>query len=80
MCASWRQPLTLFYQIPFSDFVLTNTGYMQDAQRPFNANKVEYIGITLSDRLEGPFQLDVRSIHAIQMHKELTDLDVFPPQ
>ncbi|XP_065832761.1 complex I intermediate-associated protein 30, mitochondrial-like [Oscarella lobularis] len=53
-------------QVDFSDFVLTNRGYLQDHQMSFSREKVRTIGLLLADRINGPFHLELDYIKAIQ--------------
>ena len=47
-------------KIPFSKFLLTSAGRFQDKQeRVRQATRIGSIGITLQDRFNGPFQLEI---------------------
>ncbi|XP_017268517.1 complex I intermediate-associated protein 30, mitochondrial [Kryptolebias marmoratus] len=46
-------------KIPFSKFFLTNRGRIQDDQHPLWLDKVNTIGFTLGDKVDGPFQLEI---------------------
>ena len=61
---------------PFSDFLLTSLGYVQNEQTHLNINMIRSIGIGLADAIDGPFKLDIRGVTTIAMRKEITDLDV----
>lgn len=63
-------------RVPFSDFLLTSLGYVQNEQTHLNINMIRSIGIGLADAIDGPFKLDIRGVTAIAMRKEVTDLDV----
>ena len=52
------QPHCLF-QIPFSKFYLAAKGRIQDKQEKMQLDKISYIGITLADAYNGPFNLEV---------------------
>ena len=41
-----------------------------------NTGAVRSVGIGLADETNGPFSLDVRGITAINMRKQVTNLDV----
>ncbi|KAK6306879.1 hypothetical protein J4Q44_G00220270 [Coregonus suidteri] len=46
-------------KIPFSKFFLSSRGRVQDDQHPLWLDKVNTIGITLGDKADGPFQLEI---------------------
>lgn len=46
-------------QIPFSKFYLSHRGRIQDTQGHLPLNIVNSFGITLADRVEGPFCLEI---------------------
>ncbi|XP_028293652.1 complex I intermediate-associated protein 30, mitochondrial [Gouania willdenowi] len=46
-------------KIPFSKFFLTHRGRVQDDQHPLWLDKVNSIGFTLGDKVNGPFQLEI---------------------
>lgn len=66
-------------QIPLADFLLTHMGYVQNEQALLSAERVKTIGLLLADKLDGPFQLDVRAIRAINMRKEISNMDAAAP-
>ena len=41
--------------------------------------RVRTIGLLLADKVDGPFQLDLRRIRAVHLSKELTNQDVEGP-
>lgn len=51
-------------QLPFSDFVLTRAGVVIDVFQVFDPSKIEMVGLSLADKCEGPFALQIRSIRA----------------
>ena len=54
-----------FFQIPFSKFYFSNKGYVQDNQEPPPLDEIAGIGITLMDRVDGPFALEIEEIGVI---------------
>ena len=48
--------------IPYSKFVLTYKGHLQDTQGPFNTDEVLNLSVTLMDQISGPFYLEIESI------------------
>jgi len=46
-------------KIPFSRFVFSSKGYIQDRQLPIDKNLVNSIGLTVMDTYDGPFQLEI---------------------
>lgn len=65
-------------QLPLSDFLLTYMGYVQNDQLLVSPEKIRTVGILLADRIDGPFTLDIKSIRAIYMRKELANMDAIP--
>ena len=53
------------FQIPFSKFYFTNRSAIQDNQMPVERHRIKGIGITLSDRIDGPFSLELDQIHVL---------------
>ena len=51
-------PVMLF-QIPFSKFYLAAKGRIQDKQEKLDLAKVAYVGVTLADAHDGPFNLEI---------------------
>lgn len=51
-------------KIPFSKFFLSSHGRIQDEQSPIWLDKVNTIGFTLGDKVDGPFQLEIDFIGA----------------
>lgn len=62
-------------QIPVVDLLLTTDGFVQYLQQPMNINKIQTLGLSLTDRTPGPFAIDIRSIRAINMAKPLTNMN-----
>lgn len=46
-------------KIPFSKFFLSSRGRVQDDQHPLWLDKVNTVGLTLADKTDGPFQLEI---------------------
>ncbi|XP_030069948.1 complex I intermediate-associated protein 30, mitochondrial [Microcaecilia unicolor] len=46
-------------KIPFSKFFLTSRGRIQDNQQPAWLDKINTLGFTLGDKVDGPFQLEI---------------------
>lgn len=55
--------------VPFSDFTLTNTGTMSEAQIEMYREKVRTIGISVLGPGEGPFELGVESFDCVNLEK-----------
>lgn len=47
----------MYFQIPFTKFIFTTAGYLQDRQPTFHCYKT--IGISIMDRINGPFCLEI---------------------
>lgn len=52
-------------RIPFSKFIMTYKGYLQDEQQDFN--NVRTLGISLSDKKTGPFHLEVEYMKMVKI-------------
>ncbi|KAJ5469557.1 Complex I intermediate-associated protein 30 [Penicillium diatomitis] len=50
--------------LPFTSFVRTNHGYVMEPQTSLLRSRVKSIGIGLTDRIEGPFDLRIHKIWA----------------
>lgn len=50
--------------MPFNSFVRTNHGYVMEPQTCLLRSRVKSIGIGLTDRIEGPFDLRIHKIWA----------------
>ena len=50
-------------QLPFTKFVLTNAGYLQDQQMYFP--RIRTVGFTLADHNTGPFHLEIDYIKLV---------------
>lgn len=59
-------------KIPFSKFYLGAKGRIQDRQEPIYKDKVTFMGITIGDDVNGPFQLEIDyvGIYYDASHKE----------
>jgi len=68
-------PLWQKVQIPFSDFLLTHAGYVQNEQSHMDIARIEHVGILLADRVDGPFSLCMKSIHGAIFTTEVADMD-----
>ena len=51
-------------------------GFVQNEQTLLNKDGIIHFGVLLADRIDGPFHLDIKSISAITMSKELSNMDV----
>ena len=63
-------------QIPFSDFLLTSLGYVQNEQAMLNRSAIRTVGVLLADRTDGDFKLSIREIRSVRMVKEVSNMDV----
>ena len=45
---------------------MTDSGYLQDLEFPFNTERVTTFGILLGDRVNGPFALELEHIKAVR--------------
>lgn len=52
-------------RIPFTKFLMTYKGYLQDEQ--FDFDKVRTIGISLSDKKSGPYSLEVEYLKLVKV-------------
>ena len=52
-------------RIPFSKFLVTYQGFLQDEQYDFN--NVRTIGISLCDKLSGPYRLEIESLKMVRV-------------
>ena len=55
-----------FFQLPFSEFVLTNRGYMQDHQILLPRASISTVGLLLADKVIGPFELELQFIKVVR--------------
>ncbi|KAI8338257.1 NADH:ubiquinone oxidoreductase intermediate-associated protein 30 [Chlamydoabsidia padenii] len=60
--------------IPFRDFILTNNGMIQEQQIEMFREKVKTVGISLMDKKNGPFSIEIEKISA--MNTEFTEGDM----
>ena len=51
-------------------------GYVQNEQTLMNKGSIINFGVLLADRLDGPFQLDIKHVAAVNMAKELSNMEV----
>ena len=54
------------FQIPFSKFYFSSKGFVQDLQSPPPIDEIAGVGITLMDRIDGPFQLEIEDISVVR--------------
>lgn len=54
----------MIFQIPFSKFFFASKGRIQDKQAPLPLTRISNFGITVSDKSDGPFQLEIDYIGA----------------
>ncbi|EDV23761.1 uncharacterized protein TRIADDRAFT_57282 [Trichoplax adhaerens] len=61
-------------RIPFSNFFLANSGYMQDkdADISYAIARIRTIGLLLADRVDGPFQLEIDNIKVVRSAMHIT--------
>ncbi|KAH7037479.1 complex I intermediate-associated protein 30-domain-containing protein [Microdochium trichocladiopsis] len=64
--------------IKWNDFVRTNHGYVVEPQTEMLRQKVKSIGIGLTDRIEGPFDLSIQGMWATNTPEAEMDADVHP--
>ncbi|KAI9485460.1 MAG: complex I intermediate-associated protein 30-domain-containing protein [Benjaminiella poitrasii] len=65
--------------IPFRDFILTNNGAVQEDQIEMFREKVKTVGISIMDKQEGPFNLEIEWIKAMNTEFTEGDMDRIPP-
>ncbi|GJJ76596.1 NADH dehydrogenase [ubiquinone] 1 alpha subcomplex assembly factor 1 [Entomortierella parvispora] len=51
--------------IPFKDFILTNQGFIQEEQVEIFRERVKNVGVSIIDRVSGPFELEIEEICAV---------------
>lgn len=70
------------FQIPFSKFFFASKGRIQDRQSPLPQTRISHFGITVSDKADGPFQLEIDYIGAEfdQSHYEETAYEMYEIQ
>jgi NADH dehydrogenase [ubiquinone] 1 alpha subcomplex assembly factor 1 len=66
-------PYWQYEKIPFSRFLHTVGGRIQDVQKPIIRNHISSVGITLMDRIDGEFQLEIDfiGVYNDRSHEEL---------
>uniref|UniRef100_A0AC34F1Y4 NADH:ubiquinone oxidoreductase intermediate-associated protein 30 domain-containing protein n=1 Tax=Panagrolaimus sp. ES5 TaxID=591445 RepID=A0AC34F1Y4_9BILA len=67
-------PYWQYEKIPFSRFLHTVGGRIQDIQKPIIRQQISSVGITLMDRIDGEFQLE---IDYIGCYNDRSHLEVF---
>ena len=55
-------PYWQYVRIPFSRFIFTNKGAVQDVQEPIDLCEIRSFGIGCMDKIHGPFRLEIDSI------------------
>eukprot|EP00291_Cryptomonas_curvata_P020084 CAMPEP_0172168070 /NCGR_PEP_ID=MMETSP1050-20130122/9927_1 /TAXON_ID=233186 /ORGANISM="Cryptomonas curvata, Strain CCAP979/52" /LENGTH=228 /DNA_ID=CAMNT_0012838939 /DNA_START=119 /DNA_END=805 /DNA_ORIENTATION=- len=53
-------------RLPLRDFVLTDRGLVFDSKVMMNLRSVSTFGITIMDKLDGPFEVEIESVIAIR--------------
>ncbi|ORX58821.1 NADH:ubiquinone oxidoreductase complex I intermediate-associated protein 30 [Hesseltinella vesiculosa] len=61
--------------IPFRDFILTNNGIIQEQQIEMFREKVKTVGISIMDKTDGPFRIDIEWIKAMNTESTEGDMD-----
>ena len=61
--------------IPYSKFIFTHRGAIQDKQESFDPLFVSNIGIALMDQTNGPFHLEIAEIELIKHEGHLSLLE-----
>ncbi|KAG0078655.1 hypothetical protein BGZ93_001226 [Podila epicladia] len=56
--------------IPFQDFILTNQGIIQEEQIEIFRERVKNVGVSIIDRVSGPFELEIDHISAVNTGKD----------
>ncbi|KAF3768735.1 putative complex I intermediate associated protein [Cryphonectria parasitica EP155] len=64
--------------IRFNDFVRTNHGFVVEPQTEMLRQKVRTVGIGLTDRIAGPFDLSIERIWATNNAREADHVDIEP--
>jgi Complex I intermediate-associated protein 30 (CIA30) len=70
------------FQIPFRDFVLTNTGEIVHEEVTMDREKVRTVGISLlggNSGIEGPYELGIDSIRAVNEEDTVVVTGLFLP-
>ncbi|CAO3686715.1 unnamed protein product [Rhizopus stolonifer] len=65
--------------VPFKNFILTNNGMIQQDQLEMFRQKVRTVGISLMDRQEGPFSIEIDWVKAMNTEFTEGDMDRIPP-
>jgi NADH dehydrogenase [ubiquinone] 1 alpha subcomplex assembly factor 1 len=63
--------------IPFSKFLLSYRGFIQDKQDPFDTEEVSNISIVLMDGISGPFSLEIGHIGIVKLQRPVADEEIF---
>ncbi|CAO3693657.1 unnamed protein product [Umbelopsis ramanniana] len=64
--------------IPLRDFVLTNNGMIQEDQIEMMRERVKTVGISITDREDGPFEIELDWIKAMNTETTEGDMDRRP--
>jgi len=64
------------YILPFDTFLVSNRGRSKEVPQKMDSVKVENVGFTIADGVEGDFQLDVASISAICLDDDYEDFRI----
>ncbi|CAO3614159.1 unnamed protein product [Cunninghamella echinulata] len=64
--------------IPFRDFILTNNGMIQEQQIEMFREKVKTVGLSIMDRKEGPFSIEIEWIKSMNTPYTEGDQDRIP--
>eukprot|EP00051_Salpingoeca_urceolata_P032437 m.15766 g.15766 ORF g.15766 m.15766 type:complete len:317 (-) comp5083_c0_seq1:16-966(-) len=71
-------PMWQTVHVAFADFLLTNRGYVQNEQTQLDAHRFSTLGFLLADRVDGPFDLEIRRISAVLLERPVSNMDASP--